>query len=78
MEIVKHTGDNIGGNYKLKIAYVEDIQLIPESVDGTIHLEVTMKPNTQWYDLYCTEGTINFKDVAQPSDHGDFYLKTDR
>jgi hypothetical protein len=76
MEIVKHTGDNVGGNFKLRVAYVEEVQEIPTPIDGTVHLEVTLKPGGRWYDIYSTEGTINFKDASQTSDHGDYFAKS--
>lgn len=76
MEILKHTGDNIGGNFKIKIAYTEQVQEIPGTYNGAIHNDVAMKPGGRWFDVYCTEESIDFKDVQSDSDHGDFFNKT--
>lgn len=76
MEILKHTGDNVGGNYRLRIAYVEKVQEVPATVDGAIHHDVVMKAGGRWFDIYCSEGSIDFKDAQAESDHGGFFNKT--
>ena len=75
MDIEKHTGDNLGGNYRIKYAFVEDIAEIPEPHAGAIHSEVVMKAGTRWYEVYCTEASMQFKDAQEDSEHGASFVK---
>jgi hypothetical protein len=74
-DIRKHTGENFGGNYSFQFAFTDDVQEMPDTFEGAIHHEVTMKAGTRWYAGYATEGSMQFKDEQQDNDHGGFHNK---
>jgi hypothetical protein len=74
-DILKHSGDNLGGNFGFRFLFVESIQAIPETIGGTIHAEVTLQAGTRWMDCRCTEESMNYKEDPQESDHGSYFYK---
>lgn len=72
-DINKHTEDNLGGIFSIKIIPVSDVQSIPMPIKSRILQAVVLKNNTRWYDLYATEQTIKFEEPQQESEHGNFF-----
>lgn len=75
-DIVYQNLSNLGGNYFFKFIPVSHVESIPQAYKSEIHHAVVLKPNSRWFDFYCTKGTIDFLDEQQESKQGDFHLKT--
>lgn len=76
-DIEKHHGDNLGGVNSFKFAFANSVDTIPPIIDGSIHHAVTLltSPPSRWFDGYCTEGTMQLKETAKDSEHGEYQEK---
>lgn len=74
-DVLKFTDDNLGGIYLFKYIPVDDVESISDPIDGFIAKEINLKPNSQWFDFYGTEGTMQFTEDPAASNDGTIYNK---
>lgn len=74
-DIEKNTGDNLGGINAFKFCFAEEVSEVPPVLNGAVRTAVVLNTGCRWYDGYCTEFTMEFKDDQQNSDHGTYHVK---
>ena len=75
-DITRHTDDNLGGLNAFKIVSAKAVTSLPSVVNGAIQHQLTLLPGHRWLSVYCTEFTMNYKEVPIDSEHGAAFKKT--
>ena len=71
-DILKPSGDNIGGLQKLEFIPINDIENISSPIDGKVD-EPVLKENKRWYDCYFSPGSLGFNETKKLTDNGTQY-----
>ena len=66
-------GDNLGGLICFEFIPKDDVQSVPEVVDGKILKPVVLKAKKYWFKGYGTLGTMGFSEDQDNGDHGAQY-----
>jgi hypothetical protein len=75
IDIEKFEGENLGGVFRFRFLPVEEVNEIPETLEGAVHHEVDVLPGGRWRDGYCTAYTMSFKDEQVESEQGSYHQK---
>lgn len=68
-------GDNIGGVLRFNFIDVNDVDIIPDPIEGKIIEVVTLKEGKQWYCGYGTLDTIGYTESSEQTSSGTIYKK---